>query len=312
MNQTDYFTEKIATLPEDIQEAILASDHEKTLKEIQREYKLHIDQAQILETLATQLIFGDIDAPDFVNNMFSEAHVSSAVAGDILLNIDTRILKKIRVYLEDLAEAKRRDAELEKLLMDDEQSFEDDKANAYAEYYAETANILEEEKQKLLEEGILPDGSNITDEMLAKETGISIDELRKKTQGGALRDASLKTSNNVDTEEDILTEKEELLHELESPEKSFSTPLFTPIQKQVSKTGNIEKITLPDHQLQNTHIEIPYVEEIVPTSPAPSIVEAKPLEAKPVTEKVSNPTQPVVKIPTKIVLSNDPYKETIE
>jgi hypothetical protein len=293
MNQTDYFTEKIATLPEDLQDAIRASNHDVILKEIQREYKLHIDQAQTLETLATQLIFGDIDAPDFVNNMFNEAHVSSAVAGDILLNIDTRILKKIRTYLEDIAEARRKDAELEKLLMDDEQSLEDDKATAYAEYYAEVANILEEEKQKLLDEGILPDGSNITDEMLAKESGLSLEELRKKIQTETLQNISVPT--------DISSEKEELLHELESPEKSFSKPLFTPIQRQINK---VETITLPDHQLQNTHVETPYVEEIVvPTTSQ---------ESKPVPTQEKPATTPSVKIPTKIVLSNDPYKEPIE
>ena len=93
MHQNDYFTEKIATLPEDLQEAIYASEYEKTLGDIQKENKLHIDQGQILETLTLELMFGDIDAPDFVNGLFNEAHVSSSVAGDILLNIDTRILR---------------------------------------------------------------------------------------------------------------------------------------------------------------------------------------------------------------------------
>jgi hypothetical protein len=298
MNQTDYFTEKIATLPEDVQEAILASGHEAVLKDVQREYKLHIDQAQTLETLATQLIFGDIDAPEFVNNMFNEAHVSSAVAGDILLKIDTLILRKIRKYLEDLAEVKRKDAELEKLLMDDEESLADDTANAYAEYYANTANILEEEKQKLLEEGILPDGSNITDEMLAKEMGITVEELHRKNQVGAFAEAKSKTPDITVFDHDIMSEKEELLHELESPEKSFTKPLFT--QQPVAQKLNTITVTLPDHQLQNTHIEKPYVDEVIPT----------PTTSTPVAP--TTPTQPVVKIPTKIVLSNDPYKEPIE
>lgn len=315
MNHTDYFTEKIATLPEDLQDAIRASNHEKILKDLQVEYKLHIDQAQILENLATELIFGDIDAPGFVNSMFSEAHVSSSTAGDILLKIDTMILRKIRTYLEDIAESKRKDEELEKLLMSDEESAEDDKANIYAAYYADTANILAETEQQLLDEGILPDGSNITDEMLAKEMGITVEELQKRMQVGAFQEANQKETSGTTSEitKDILTEKEELLHELESPEKSFVTPLFrpvatitTPTQTKTPTIDKIDVITLPDHQLQNIHVEKPYVEEVVPLekgSTTPTLTPAPTVFVK---------AEPIVKIPTKIVLSNDPYKEPIE
>lgn len=309
MNQTDYFTEKIATLPEDLQDAIRASNHEGVLKDIQREYKLHIDQAQVLETLAMQLIFGDIDAPTFVSNMFNEAHVSSSVAGDILLKIDTLILRKIRSDLEAIAEAKKKDEELKKLLMDDEESLEDDKANMYAAYYADVANILKETEEEMLKEGILPDGSNITDEMIAKELGITPEEFSKQNQVGAFKEANEKTNESPQTQKDILSEKEELLHELESPEKSFVKPLFTPVTTPIQES---KTVTLPDHQLQNTHIEIPYTETEDDKKEKP--VE-KPIIATADTANITNiKNKPVtvIKKPTKLVLSNDPYKEPIE
>ena len=304
MNQTDYFTEKIATLPEDIQEAIRASNHEAILKEIQKEYKLHIDQAQTLEILATQLIFGDIDAPQFVNGMFNEAHVSSAVAGDILLKIDLLILKEIREYVERIEEIKRIEEEREKLLMSEEEELEQEKANAYAAYYADVENIRRRVAQELIDEGVMEDGSNITDEMLAKEMGISVEEFRKQTEVGGIKDPKAPI-------QDIQSEKEELLHELESPEKSFTKPLFkvasTPnIPKEspsvVLQKPSIEKITLPDHQLQNTHIEKPYVEEVVTPQPTNT----------PKAPAVPTSTEPIIKKPTKLTLSVDPYKEPIE
>lgn len=299
MNHTEYFTEKIATLPEDLQRAIFASDYEKTLSDIQREYKLHIDQGQVLETLVTQLMFGDIDAPQFINRMFNEAHVSSSVAGDILLKIDMLILKKIRTEIEDMEEVRRNDKELERLLMDDEELAQEEKSELFANYYKRGEEIAGEIETELLAEGILPDGSNITDEMLAKELGTTVEELKKRSkpiEKGGLREARDWGATQSFTP-DLLSEKEELLKELEAPEKSFIAPLF--VKKERTQTP-------PDHQLQNTHIELPYIEEIVPE--ITEVVEKQPTPA-PETPKS---TEPVFKKPTKITLSIDPYKEPIE
>lgn len=306
MNQTEYFTEKIATLPEDLQEAIHASEYAKILADIQREYKLHIDQGQVLETLGTQLMFGDIDAPGFVNGMFNEAHVSSAVAGDILLKIDQQILRKIRIYIEQMEDIRAKDEELRRLLLEDEELAQEDEAAVYAKYYEDTAAALKEASDELLAKGFSPDGSNITDDMIARELGISVEELGKIGKVGALKEAQDWGSTQSFTPS-FITEKEELMRELESPEKSFTTPLFK--RKEVP-------VTLPDHQLQNTHVEIPYIEEIVPE--VTKIVE-KPVQEPaptpaPVVEipKPVDPTATTIKKPTKITLSIDPYKEPIE
>ena len=93
-------------------------------------------------------------------------------------------------------------------------------------------------------------------------------------------------------------DKAELLRELESPEKSFTTPLFRPIPKAIEKQ---EPIILPDHQLQNTHIETPYIEE-QPQIPVITAITAKPVDR----------TIPTIKKPTLLTLSIDPYKESID
>jgi hypothetical protein len=66
-------------------------------------------------------MFGDIDAPDFISHMFSEAHINSETAADILLEVDLKILKNIRERLEAVEKQDAHDEEVEALLLDDEE-----------------------------------------------------------------------------------------------------------------------------------------------------------------------------------------------
>ena len=93
MNQT-YYDEKLESLPENLQYAVMMSNWKEALVAIQTEFKLHIDQTQILEDCTIKLMFGDIDAPQFISNMFNNAHINSEMAADILLEVDLKILKK--------------------------------------------------------------------------------------------------------------------------------------------------------------------------------------------------------------------------
>ncbi|MES2623449.1 MAG: hypothetical protein V4576_03510 [Patescibacteria group bacterium] len=310
MQQNEYFTEKIATLPEGLQEAILASGWEKALSDMQKEFKLHIDQGQVLENLAQQLMFGDIDAPDFVSGMFNEAHISSAVAGDILVEIDERILRNIRGHMEEQEAIADRDEEERNLLLDDEELAEKELSDTYANYYKETANILADSYAQLDAEGILEDGSNIPDEKLAKALGMTVEEMKNKRLAAAQDEAQKFAAKQSFTPDlDAQKEKEEMLREIESPEKTPLKPLFTqPKPEPVVQERKPEVIIPPDHQLQNTHIETPYDEEdIVEIHEAP-VIEIRRAAPTPAPE----PTGPVIKKPTKITLSIDPYKEPIE
>ena len=98
----NYYNEKLETLPENLQYAVIMSNWKESLVRIQTQFKLHIDQTQVLEDSAIKLMFGDIDAPDFINHMFNDAHINSETAADILLEVDLKILKKIREILEGL------------------------------------------------------------------------------------------------------------------------------------------------------------------------------------------------------------------
>ena len=232
MNQT-YYDEKIKTLPENLQYAVIMSDWRKALIEIQNKFKLHIDQTQVLEDSVVKLMFGDIDAPDFISNMFSNGHVNSETAADILLEVDLQILKKIRQRLEAMQEQAERDAQSEDLLMDDDERKEKEEASRYANFYAEAEKINKEVREELIKEGIKEDGSNITDEMLGIKTEIP---------------------DNIDQE------KEDMLKAIESPEPV--KPKIETVEKISISQPEVKPIN-PDHQLQNKELETPFHEENV-------------------------------------------------
>lgn len=303
MDKNQYFIDKIDTLPTDLQYAIMYSGWDKSIEGLQKEYKLHIDQGQVLESTAMKLMFGDIDATDFVNTMFTEGHVSTQVSADILLAIDEKILKKIRELLEEYSEMEKRDTEIKKMMMTDEELAADEEAEDYAEYYAETAKKIAENEDKLEEMGINPDGSNATDEQLAQFYGISVEEYKRQkaveSASGALKDS---TPDSV-IPTDIQKEKADLLKELESPQKSFARPLSPTYQED-------HEPLKPDHQIENIHIETPYHEPenvIIEKEPEP-VVETKPT-AEPISTKIATN---LIKKPTKIDMSHDVYREPIE
>ena len=272
MNET-YYQEKLATLPENLRYAVIMSEWKKSLIEIQTQFKLHIDQTQVLEDSTIRLMFGDIDAPDFINHMFNDAHINSEMAADILLEVDLRILKKIRERLEAQEEVKKENEEIENLLLDDEEKEAREESDTYADYYDQVEKINQQTEEELLKEGILPDGSNITDEMLGITTEIP--------------------SN-------VQKEKDDLLNEINEPTKSFTPENTYRPKPQPEPVVEHEPIPV-DHQLENTHIEEPFHEEnIIP-------------EISHTPEPTPQPTQttPEIKKPISIKL-DDIYREPIE
>jgi hypothetical protein len=282
MNKT-YYQEKLEKLPENLQYAVMMSNWQQSLVQIQSQFKLHIDQTQVLEDSTIKLMFGDIDAPDFINHMFNDAHINSELAADILLAVDLKILKNIRQRLEAIEEADRKDEELENLLLDDEEKEARETADEYAKYYAEVDKIHKETEEEMLKEGILPDGSNITDEMLGITTEIP---------------------------SDIKKEKDDLLNEINTPTKSFTLTnqyVSKPIVAVEESVIEIEAIPV-DHQLQNTHVEEPFHEEdIIPEHITPIVEEAS--IKQPLTTLANTPSE--IKKPITIKL-DDIYREPIE
>jgi hypothetical protein len=323
MNDTTYFEEKLETLPDHIRWAIQAVDYKSALEEIKKKYRLHIDQAATLEKLCQLFMLGDIDATGFVNNMFTEGHLSSQVAGEMLVDIDTLILKKIRGKIETFEHEEAEVIKNRDEYLEDSEKEINEVNTLYREQDDRYVKVEEEVENELRAEGFLDDGSNVTEEDIAKEYGMTPAEYLAQfkdnsVEGGAIqaaRNTKDKTPEEVDLSKDTLSEKESLLKELESPQKSFATPLFTPIVKIENKAVTIKPSTpiTPDHQLQNTHVEEPFHDEINTVTPE----ERAQVSAK-IPEPVVNPRpisthiEPAIKKPAKIDLTHDVYREPIE
>jgi hypothetical protein len=118
-----------------------------------------------------KLMFGDIDAPDFINAMFSNAHINSETAADILLEVDMKILKKIRQTLEEVEEAEKNEEEIDNFLLEDEEKEAREENEKYAEYYEEIARIRAEDDaapEDEFEEEIPTNTAKEKDDLLAE------------------------------------------------------------------------------------------------------------------------------------------------
>lgn len=306
----NYFKEKLEELPDKVRWSIQAVDYLKEIDVIKNKYKLHIDQAAILEHVCQLFVLGEIDASEFIDHMFNDGHISSQISADILLDIDTQILKKIREKIEAFESA---ETEIEKKrveYMDDEEKEIAEINTLYQEQDNDYIKVNKEIEQELAAEGFAPDGSNITEEDIARAYGISPAEYLARGQKGGIQEARESTGDASILNKNTLTEKEDLLRELETPQKSFVKPLFNrpaPKKEVVVETP----VVAPDHQLQNTHIEEPLqIEDII--TEEPKIEELK-IEVTPTPEpRPKTNLEPIIKKPAKIDLGHDVYREPIE
>lgn len=243
MNNT-YYQEKLESLPENLRYAVVMSDWEKSLLQIRDRFKLHVDQTQVLEDSAMKLMFGDIDAPDFINVMFNEAHINSETAADILLEVDLKILKNIRERMEAVGVEDQKSDEIEALLLDDEEVEAREEADAHADYYEDMAKMIEEEPEPENLEEIPTDINKEKDDLLA--------EINSPT----------KSFTNIITPEPNLIPVDHQIENIHIEEPYH--------QVEIKKVE-----TIPDVQPQPPKAEIPT--ELLPTPPEPKTEIKKPI-----------------------------------
>ncbi len=107
MNWTDYFEEKIKTVPQELQEAILSIDFLTGLRTVQKKYLLHIDQGSELEGATFKFMFGDIRDPDsYRSEIVEKLRIPTSLATNILTDIEKEILAPIRQKLQKIEEEK--------------------------------------------------------------------------------------------------------------------------------------------------------------------------------------------------------------
>ena len=95
-------TEKFKLLPDDAQAAIKSFDYDTVLQEIYKSYKLHIDQAYILEKTVAQIVFGEIEASTLLEFIQKELRLDHETAVKITLDVNIKILKRIQEKMREI------------------------------------------------------------------------------------------------------------------------------------------------------------------------------------------------------------------
>ena len=104
----DYLFEKTDQLPSDIAEIVLEFDFTGGFTEIVNKYKLHLDQAEILEDLTFRVMFGELDPVVYIDKLSSELSISKTVAKELAedtnIGIIDAVKKNIIKHVEEEAE----------------------------------------------------------------------------------------------------------------------------------------------------------------------------------------------------------------
>ena len=89
-------------LPNDFQKAITASDYDNCLETITKKHKLHIDQAESLESLLAKILFGEVEPEDVISEIKSKVNLSKEEAVEIAKEINQTIVLPIKENLKSL------------------------------------------------------------------------------------------------------------------------------------------------------------------------------------------------------------------
>ena len=94
--------EQMKKLPPEVREAIVSLDYDAKLTEIFKRQKLLIDQAEILETETSLVMLGLEPISNYIANLVKNMEISKEKAGEIAIDVNENIFKKIRASLEKM------------------------------------------------------------------------------------------------------------------------------------------------------------------------------------------------------------------
>lgn len=118
----DYLFEKTDQLPSELAEVVLGFNFTGGFTEVTNKFKLHLDQADILEDLTFRLMFGEIDSVTFINNLSRDLILPSGTAKEISDDVNDKIISPVKnalmKHIEEISE-EYKDIELDESLLDD-------------------------------------------------------------------------------------------------------------------------------------------------------------------------------------------------
>lgn len=96
---TKQIEERIAQLPQDVRDAIAASDLDDKIRSIGTTHNLHIDQTEALDAEVYLVMLGINSPEDFISGLVEEVRVSKEEAEKIAADVNAQILAPIRESL---------------------------------------------------------------------------------------------------------------------------------------------------------------------------------------------------------------------
>ena len=93
-------TERFATLPKVVQDAITSADIEKRLRTVSDKHKLHIDQWQILQNEVMLTLLGMQDVSELAEEIHSAVGITTEEANSLTEDLNTIVFEPIRQELE--------------------------------------------------------------------------------------------------------------------------------------------------------------------------------------------------------------------
>ncbi len=92
----DYLFEKTDQLPSELAEIVLAFDFTGGFTKVVSKYKLHLDQAEILEDLTFRIMFGDMDGVTYTSRLASDLSLPAGTAKELSDDINTAIVEPVK------------------------------------------------------------------------------------------------------------------------------------------------------------------------------------------------------------------------
>jgi hypothetical protein len=101
MNSLERAAERFAKLPPGFQRAIIGFDYDKRLAAVQQKFKLHIDQAFMLEKNLADIVFGDAHSTTLTKSLERDLHTTQEQAEQISHDINEHVLLPLREVLKE-------------------------------------------------------------------------------------------------------------------------------------------------------------------------------------------------------------------
>lgn len=95
--------QRIAELPQDIQDAVLSADFEKKIQALGTSYKLHIDQIQIFGDLVMLMMLGFMGEDDFRRELSAQLQLNPENVEKVMADTNAQIFLPIRESMKNFA-----------------------------------------------------------------------------------------------------------------------------------------------------------------------------------------------------------------